>query len=45
MDQTSVPYDHLVETHLEHLTREYRHLLIDRRPSAILVPDGYVHSC
>ena len=29
MDQTSVPYDHLAETHLEHLTREYRHLLID----------------
>ena len=29
MDQTNLRYDHLIESHLEHLKREYRNLLID----------------
>jgi len=29
MDQTTLRYDDLIESHLEHLNREYRHQLID----------------
>ena len=29
MDQTTLPYKNLIESHLEHLTRQYRDLLID----------------
>src|ERR1700675_2142122 len=29
MDQTNLRYDHLIESHLEHLNQEYQHQLID----------------
>ena len=29
MDQTTLRYDDLIESHLEHLNQEYRHQLID----------------
>ena len=45
MDQTNLRYAISLRSHLEHLKREYEHLLVDcTHPSAILVPDHYI-SC